>query len=89
MGLLFALLPWMLAPIAAFFLFFGDGPRDGPDPRDRALLVYLVITGLVALGGVALGVIGRAHVVRLIGSVVLGGGWAALAIAMLVRALVR
>jgi hypothetical protein len=50
---------------------------------------YLVITGLIALVDAALGVIGREHILRLVVSVVLGGTWTALAIAMLVRVRVR
>lgn len=84
-GLVLAVVPWLLLPIAAFFLFFGDGPRDGgPDPRDRVLPWYVGITGLLALVGVVLGVARRRdHLGRMIVTVIVGGGWVTIAAALL------
>ena len=90
LGLVLALLPWLLLPVAGFFLFFGDGPREGPDPRDQVLPWYVAITGLVAFVGVVLGLLrGRGHAGRMIATLVIGGGWVAIAASLLVTMLRR
>jgi hypothetical protein len=90
LGLVLAVVPWLLLPVAGFFLFFGDGPREGPDPRDRVVPWYLAITGLLALVGVVLAVAHRAgRTGRTIATVVVGGGWVAIAGWMLVMILRR
>jgi hypothetical protein len=90
LGLVLALVPWLLVPFAGFFLFFGDAPPDEPDPRDRVVPWYFAITGLLALVGVVLAVIHRAgRIGRTIAAIVLGGGWVALAAWLLVLSLRR
>jgi len=91
LGLLLAVAPWLLLPFAGFFLFFGDGPRDGrPDPRDAVLPWYLGITGLLALAGVVLGIARRkGRGGRMIATMVVGGLWVAIVAMLLGRTLLR
>jgi len=90
-GLLLAVLPWLLAPVAGFFLFFGDGPRDGtPDPRDIAARWYFAITGLVSLAAITLGLSkARTRPGVLIATVLLGGAWLFLAVQAVAMGLSR
>lgn len=90
LGLALAVLPWLLVPVAGFFLFFGDPPEGGPDPRDAVRPWYFAVTGLLALTGVVLGVTrGRHRMVRTIATVLVGGGWVAVASLLLLRPLLR
>lgn len=90
LGVLLAVLPWLLAPFAGFFLFFGDRVEAGPDPRDQVIPWYFTITGLVALVGIVLGIRRReGHLVRTILTVLIGGGWVALSVLMVARPLWR
>lgn len=54
LGLLAALGLWPVGLVGAFFLFFGDGPRHGPDPRDRFIPVYLAMLFTLGVGSVGL-----------------------------------
>lgn len=90
LGLVLALVPWLLVPVAGFFLFFGDHADEGPDPRDAVIPWYFAITGLLALAGVVLGVTrGRHRVGRTIATVIVGGGWVVIAALLLLRPLLR
>lgn len=91
LGLVLAIVPWLLVPVAGFFLFFGDGPRDGSaDPRDAAAGWYFGITGLMALAAVVLGIVrSRNRPGVLIATCVLGGAWFVLAVRIIVMAIAR
>jgi uncharacterized protein (TIGR03382 family) len=90
LGLIFAIVPWVLVPIAGFFLFFGDGPQDGSDPRDAAAGWYFGATGLMALAGVVLGLVrARNRPGVLIATCVLGGAWVVLAARIVALAITR
>lgn len=90
-GLLLALVPWLLVPVAGFFLFFGDGARDGTaDPRDAAAGWYFGVTGSMALAGVVLGLVrSRNRPGVLIATCVLGGAWFVLASRIVVMTIAR
>ena len=91
LGLVLAIVPWLLVPIAGFFLFFGDAPRDGTaDPRDAAAGWYFGVTGLMALAAVVLALArARNRPGVLIATCVLGGAWFVLAVRIVVMALAK
>src|SRR5688572_23703548 len=90
LALLVTVIPWLLAPVAGFFLFFGDGPREGPDPRDQVIPWYFGLTGLLALFGVVMGIArGKGHRVRMVFTVLLGSPWVVLAAWLVIAALQR